>query len=163
MATTLAFVDFSDATPKVVELARQVAGSLGMDLILMHVSSTDLNAEDARFRRASSRPGVAAEIRRDHRELQLLAMECAKLGVKTSALVVRGRSLRGSPVSKMLSELKRLKPSLIVMGTHQHNCLFEAMFGSPSSQVIHKASCPILLIPSKNRSVRWPAKRPLTR
>jgi nucleotide-binding universal stress UspA family protein len=59
----------------------------------------------------------------------------------------------------MVKELKRVKPALIVMGTHQHNRIFEAMFGSASSKVIHKAACPILLVPSQNRSITWRARR----
>jgi nucleotide-binding universal stress UspA family protein len=162
MATTLAFVDFSELATQVVHMARELASAMRMDLILMHVSSPNLDAEDPRFRTGASRPTVAAEIRSEHRELQLLAMECTRLGVKTDALIVRGRSLRGSPVPKMLAELKRIKPALIVMGTHHHSRLFEAMFGSASSQVINKAACPIMLIPSRNPSIAWPTKRRAT-
>jgi nucleotide-binding universal stress UspA family protein len=156
MAVTLAFVDFSDATIAVVRTAREYAHALGMKLILMHVSTPDVDAEGQRLRTDVSRQGVAVEMHGYHRQLKILATECTKLGVETSALLVRGRSIRGNPVSKMIRELKRVKPALIVMGTHQHGRLFEAMFGSASSKVVHKAACPILLIPSQNRSITRP-------
>jgi nucleotide-binding universal stress UspA family protein len=123
-----------------------------MKLILMHVSTPDTDFEGVRARTDISREGVAAEMRRYRREMKLLALECTKLGVKTEPLLVRGRSSRGNPIPKMVSELKRVKPSLIVMGTHQHGRLFEAMFGSASSKVIHQAACPILLIPTNRRT-----------
>ena len=160
MATALAFVDFSDATVTVVRMAREIARAFGMKLILMHVSTPDADAEGPAVRADISRQGIAAEMHRYLRELDLLALECTKLGVETTALLVRGRSSRGSPVRKMVSELKRVKPALIVMGTHQHGRLVQAMFGSASTRVIHKASCPILLIPSQNPSVGWIANSP---
>lgn len=156
MAVALAFVDFSHATITVVRMAREVARALGMKLILMHVSTPDVDAEGGQIRRDASRQGVAAEMHRYHKELNVLAAECTKLGVDTSALLVRGHSMRGNPVPKMIKELKRVKPALIVMGTHQHGGLFETIFGSASAKVIHKATCPILLIPSQNRSIKWP-------
>ncbi len=159
MATVLAFVDFSDATATVVRMAREIAGALGLTLILMHVSTPDAEAEGPHLRTNSSRRAVAGELDRHHRELDLLALECTKLGVETCGLLVRGRSSRGNPVPKMVRELKRVKPALIVMGTHQHSRLFETLFGSASSTVIHKAACPILLVPSKNRSVAWPLRQ----
>lgn len=156
MAVALAFVDFSDATITVVRMAREIARVFGMKLILMHTSTPDAETEGQRLRTNVSREGVASEMRNYPNELKILAIECKKLGVDTSALLIRGRSSRGNPVPKMISELKRVKPALIVMGTHQHGRLFEAMFGSASTQVVHKAACPILLIPSQNRSVKWP-------
>jgi nucleotide-binding universal stress UspA family protein len=163
MATALAFVDFCDATITVVRMAREIAHALGMKLILMHVSTPDGEAEDREIRPDISRHAVAAEMHRYLRKLDLLALECTKLGVETTALLVRGRSTRGSPVRKMVSELKRVKPALIIMGTHQHGRLVQAMFGSASTRVIHKASCPILLIPSQNPSIEWIANSPKQR
>lgn len=150
MATALAFIDFSDSMTAIVRTARKVARALELDLILMHVSTPDADSEGPQRRKNISRPGVAVEMRRYRRELKLMALESTKLGVETSAMLVRGRSSRGNPISKMIAELKRIKPALIVMGTHQHGRLFEAMFGSASSKVIHRAPCPILLIPSRS-------------
>jgi nucleotide-binding universal stress UspA family protein len=154
MATALAFVDFSDATITVVRMAREIAHALGMKLILMHVSTP---------RADISRHGIAVEMHRYLRELDILALECTKLGVETTPLLVRGHSIHGSPVRKMVGELKRVKPALIIMGTHQHGRLVEAMFGSASAKVVHKATCPILLIPSQNCSVKWPKGKLTTR
>ena len=156
MGTVLVFVDFSPTTSAIIRIARKLAQALSMNAILLHVSTPDADAEGGQMRRDLSRRGIALEMRQYQRELNILAMECMKLGVETTGLLVRGRSTRGNPVPKMVSEIKRIKPSLIVMGTHQHSRFFEAMFGSASSKVIHKAPCPILLIPSngsaRNRS-----------
>jgi nucleotide-binding universal stress UspA family protein len=159
MGTALAFVDSSDATGAIVRIACEIARALDLKLILMHVSTPDAESEEGELRTDISRQGVATEMHRYHQELDILAAQCTDKGVETSALLVRGRSSRGNPVPKMVSEIKRVKPALIVMGTHQHGHLFEAIFGSATSKVVHNAPCPIMLIPSKNRFVKWPKVR----
>jgi nucleotide-binding universal stress UspA family protein len=159
MRTALAFVDFSDSTIAVVRTACAVAGPMGMKLIFMHVSTPDAESEGPRLRADVSREAVAAEMHRYRRELQFFANESNKLGIKSSWMLVRGRSNRGNPIPKMISELKRLKPDLIVLGTHQHGRLFEALFGSTSTRVIRSANCPILLVPPINRATRRLAKK----
>jgi nucleotide-binding universal stress UspA family protein len=154
MRTALAFLDFSDSTIAVVRTACDVALAMDMKLIFMHVSTPDAEFEGRRLRTEVSREAVAEEMHRYRRELDFFATESKKLGIKASAMLVRGRSSRGNPIPKMVGELKRLKPDLIVMGTHQHGRLFEALFGSTSTRVIHSASCPILLVPPASRSTR---------
>jgi nucleotide-binding universal stress UspA family protein len=156
MATTLAFVDFSNETSAVVQTARSAARAFGMKLILMHISTPDAETEGRQPRTNVSRHGVAAEMHGYHRELEILAKGCTKMGVETTALLVRGRSSRGNPIPKMVKELERVNPDLIVMGTHQHGRLYNAFFGSTSSKLLRKTDCPILLIPSRKSSLKWP-------
>ena len=160
MATVLAFIDFSEATETVVQIARDMARAFGLNLLLMHISSPAAEAEDGRLRSDSSRKSVATEMHLYKREIEFLAKACTRLGVKTRGLLVRSYSIRGTPAAKMVRELKRINPALIVMGTHQHGRLFEAMFGSASSKVIHGAGCPIVLVPSKSPAMKWRAVVP---
>jgi nucleotide-binding universal stress UspA family protein len=155
VATALALIDFSTATKGVTRLSCDIARAFGMKLILMHVSTPDAEAEGTQLRGDLSRHAVAAEMHQYHIELESLAEQCVKQGIDATALLVRGTSIRGNPVPKILREVKRIKPVLIVMGTHQHGRLFDALFGSASSKVIHKAACPILLVPNQKRSAEW--------
>ncbi len=155
MATVLAFIDFSEATETVVQIARDMARAFGMNLVLMHISSPAAEAEDGRLRSDNSRTAVAAEMHLYKQEMEFLARASTRLGVKTRGLIVRSYSIRGRPAAKMVREVKRIKPALIVMGTHQHGRLFEAMFGSAPFRIIHTASCPIVLVPSKNPAMKW--------
>jgi len=130
-----------------------------MDLVLLHISSPAATSEGGTSRTDLSRQGISAEMRRYKREIEILAKSCEKMGVETKALLVRSYSLRGSPVAQMVRELKRLKPRLIVMGMHRHNRLIEAAFGSASSSVLHKAECPVLLVPENNVLENWLKRR----
>jgi hypothetical protein len=141
--------------------------------LLLHVSTPDADREGEENRTDVSRRGVASQMRRSHRELEIVSMECSKLGVDATALLVRGTSPRGNPVPKLLKEVARRRPDLIVMGTHGHGRLHEALLGSASAAVLRKAACPVLLIPSRATKPVWPersderrlprTKAPLTR
>lgn len=156
MQTILAFVDFSEVTRAVLQAALEIARAFEMKLLLLHVSTPDANAEGREIRANVSRRGVASEMHRYHRELQILSLECTRLGADVTALLVRGHSARGNPVPKMLKEAARIRPALIVMGTHGHGRLHEALLGSASAAILHKAACPVLLIPSRAAKPVWP-------
>ena len=158
MQTILTFVDFSDVTPAVLKAAVEIARAFQMKLLLLHVSTPDADVEGQEIRTDVSREGVASQMHRLHRELQILSLECSKLGVDAMALLVRGTSSRGNPVPKMIREVGRIRPALVVMGTYGHGRIHEALLGSASGAVVHKAVCPILLIPSRATSPVWPSR-----
>jgi nucleotide-binding universal stress UspA family protein len=155
----LAFIDFSYETVALANIASLCAESFHMQLILMHISAPDADSEGRNMRSDVSRRGIASEMRGYHRRLNILAADCAERGVPAKALLVRSRSMRGSPAQKMVRELRRLKPSLIIMGTHQHGRLFDAIVGSASARIVRYTPCPILLVPTGNCSAAWPFQR----
>ncbi|MGA2230001.1 MAG: universal stress protein [Tepidisphaeraceae bacterium] len=157
MQKLLAFIDFSQTTPAVLKAANAIAGAFDMKLLLVHVSTPDAEYEGDKIRTNLSRHEVAAEMRRHHRALHILALECRKLGVDATALLVKSVSARGNPAPKIVREAARLRPSLIVMGTHGHGRLHDLLLGSASSSVVRKARCPVLLIPSPATEPPWPA------
>ncbi|BCR03526.1 universal stress protein [Desulfuromonas versatilis] len=52
----------------------------------------------------------------------------------------------GHPPLVILEEAKRLKADLIVMGTHRHTRLGEALLGNTAQKVIHSSTTPVLLV-----------------
>lgn len=62
------------------------------------------------------------------------------LGYKTRALAVPG-----APASTILREAARLRPDLIVTGTHGRKGLTRFVLGSVSHALLHEASYPILV------------------
>jgi universal stress protein A len=156
MRTLLAFVDFSEVTAAVVKAATEIARVFQMDLVLLHVSTPDAEYEGHGFRADTSRRGIASEMRKVHGTLHAMAADLAKSGISATALLVRGTSARGNVVPKMLREAARIRPSLIVMGTHGYGRLHEALLGSASEAVVHKVKCPVLLVPSRATKPVWP-------
>ncbi|MGF1526633.1 MAG: universal stress protein [Candidatus Competibacterales bacterium] len=54
--------------------------------------------------------------------------------------------LEGSPVNSILQESQKRAVDLIVMGHHEHSALGELLF-SVAHGVVHRAPCPVLLVP----------------
>ncbi|MBW2274656.1 MAG: universal stress protein, partial [Deltaproteobacteria bacterium] len=49
----------------------------------------------------------------------------------------------------ILAEAKRLAADMIVMGSHGHGALYRALLGSVSEGVLHKATCPLTIVPGR--------------
>jgi nucleotide-binding universal stress UspA family protein len=50
----------------------------------------------------------------------------------------------------VLSEAKRLHAELIVVGSHGHGLLYDALLGSVSADILRKSSLPVLVVPTRD-------------
>ncbi|HEY2584425.1 MAG TPA: universal stress protein [Tepidisphaeraceae bacterium] len=157
MKRILAFVDFSEVTADLITLAGNLARGLGVRLVLLHVAMPDADFVDGKARDDCSRQGIARDLRRRHREMEILRLGLTKLGVDAAALMVKGDSPRGNPSGKILQEIDRLSPDLIVVGAHNHGRLFKLLVGGTTEAIVRKACCPVLLVPRAAAAPRAPA------
>jgi len=72
--------------------------------------------------------------------LDAIAPKLTALGYKTRTLAVLG-----APATMILREASKLKPDLIVTGTHGHKGLSRFVFGSVAHALLHSASYPVLV------------------
>jgi nucleotide-binding universal stress UspA family protein len=151
MRKILALIDFSDVTSAVLTTTTDVARAFNAKLVLLHVATPEADREADRERQDVSRQAMAAKVHRNHRALHIMELQCRKLGVAATALLVRGTSMRGNPIPKIMREVRKIKPDLIVVGSHGHKALYELLVGSVTTAVIRKAPCPVLLVPSRER------------
>jgi nucleotide-binding universal stress UspA family protein len=63
-------------------------------------------------------------------------------GVETRSLV-----LRGSPVEEICLAAESTDAQLLVLGSHGWGVVRRALFGSVSTGVLHRAPCPVLVVP----------------
>lgn len=75
-----------------------------------------------------------------HNFLDTVAEKLSALGYKTRALAVLG-----SPASMILHEAAKLKPDVIVMGTHGRRGISRFVLGSVSHALLHSATYPVLV------------------
>lgn len=54
--------------------------------------------------------------------------------------------LEGQPALVIVEQADRLKADLIVLGTHRHTAVGEALLGSTAHKVVHRTECPTLLV-----------------
>ena len=149
MKLIVALIDFSDVTSDLVTLAGNIARAMNSRLILLHVAMPDAELVKGREREDVSRQGIARELRHHHRDLEILELELKKLGVDALALMVRGDSSRGSPVRKIVEEVDRLAPDVVVIGSHGRRKLYQMLVGSVTDALVRKVRRPVLLVPSQ--------------
>jgi nucleotide-binding universal stress UspA family protein len=63
-------------------------------------------------------------------------------GVDTDEIIVE----RGNPVEEILKQAEERHCDLIVMGTHGHGVLEEAMIGSTARRVVRRSKIPVLVV-----------------
>jgi nucleotide-binding universal stress UspA family protein len=154
MKTILAFIDFSDVTNAVLETTADLALVFKAKLIIVHAATPESDYEGGEMRTNISREGVAGEMHRYHHRLQKLESNYRDAGIDATTLLVRGFSPRGRPTRKILQEINRVKPDLIVVGSHGHGFIHKVLLGSVSSEVLQKAPCPVVVVPAARRLTR---------
>ena len=150
MKTIVAAVDFSNATPGVLEMAGRLADNFGAELHLLHVvepqpaytaygfTPDEFPAMNIYQEEARKRAGVKLE------ELHFdLVHEHAK--------VVR-RLSEGSPLHTILDYVDETKADLVVLGAHGHGAVAALLLGSVAEGLVRKAAVPTLVVPAPERA-----------
>jgi nucleotide-binding universal stress UspA family protein len=143
MKTILAPVDFSSVTPHVVEQAGELAAALGGSVELFHTIAPPVNvvtydmpvesyAEELEFAKAQALKKLAELKRR----LDAKGISCTT------------KFTQGNAVVAILDEAHNLPASFIVMGSHGHGAIYELLAGSTTHGVLHRATCPVVVLPS---------------
>lgn len=144
MRQILVPVDFSAVTAAIVEHAAQFAARFDAEIALLHVAAPDPDFVGYETGPETVREHVAADLREEHRELQVLADSLRERGLRAHAV-----SVQGSTVEAILERAARIHADLIILGSHGHGALYRALVGSVSEGVLRGATCPVLLIPAK--------------
>ena len=61
-------------------------------------------------------------------------------------LVQEIRVVEGQPHLEIVKQAKEIGADMIVIGSHRHTALGEAMLGHTANQVVHRADVPVLLV-----------------
>jgi nucleotide-binding universal stress UspA family protein len=142
MQTILAFVDFTDAMPEILQMAGRIALAFEAGIQVIHVVDPESDFDGEELRKDISRIGLAREMKKKRRALQIAAMSLKKTGARARAMLVFG-----SPTKKALDELLRRKPGLIIVGKHVHGRLHQFLSGGVGATLARKAKCPLLIVP----------------
>jgi nucleotide-binding universal stress UspA family protein len=145
--TILVPIDYSDVTDAVLEEARRLAGGLGAALHLVHAETMDPMV----YSPYQARMGAACP--RSSREQMLLeATDRLATVAGTCRPDVRSVTislLDGHAGPGIMEEALRVRPMMIVMGSHGHGALHHLLAGSVCEYVMKHAVCPIVIVPSR--------------
>jgi nucleotide-binding universal stress UspA family protein len=150
-------IDLSESTGKVVEKAAAIATALPAKLWLLHTTKpepADLyiagQVPDAIGLEADPqivRDSLAHRFQSEHRQLQEIADRLRTAGLDATALLVEGAA-----VTTILKQAANLDVDMIVLGSHGHGKMYQLLLGSVSEGVLHKAECPVLVVPTHQRT-----------
>ena len=133
-----------DATAAAIDLARLVDTELVIVSVWEVAHTTvglapiPVNGEWAKVNEEEARR-VAAEA----------AARAEEAGVETRCVVARG-----FPVEEICLAAKRITPRFLVIGSHGWGAMKRALFGSVSTGVLHRATCPVLVVPARSLHVK---------
>jgi len=131
-------VDLSPASEKVIEVAGKMALATGAQIFLVHCEEPDPDLA------GYDREQVADKFRDDHIALQELAGQLRREGVDATALLIRGPTIETT-----LKEADKLKPELIILGSHGRGAVYDLLIGSYSAGVLRDSTIPVLLVPTR--------------
>jgi nucleotide-binding universal stress UspA family protein len=143
MKPVMLATDGSPTAAKAAETAIELAELLDTELVVVTVwdiayttvglAPMPVNGEFARVGEVEAKR-IAAEA----------AARAEEAGVETQSVVVRG-----FPVDEICLAAEKFAPRFLVLGSHGWGTMKRALFGSVSSGVLHKASCPVLVVRPK--------------
>lgn len=139
-------VDFSNATPGVLEMATRLAKSFGADLELFHVIEPEPSYTAYGFTPdefpAMNAFQEEAKRRATGKLAELLATVQADVPNATSKLA------EGSPLHSLLDHVTESGADFIVVGSHGHGVIASLLLGSVAEGMVRKASVPTLVVPA---------------
>jgi nucleotide-binding universal stress UspA family protein len=160
MKCILVPIDFSDVTPPVIDLARQLAKALDAEIHLLHVKEFTAAATPGalgydlvgmpELAPMSGLPISGFEqmpeaIPEDEGQISKLAKwqeEIAQDDIKVSL-----QEPTGAVAEEILNQSDELNADLIVMGTHGHGAMYNFLVGSATKGVLKRSTRPVLLVP----------------
>ncbi len=157
--------DLSESARFAFAYAASLAGKYGAEITILHVLMEDAKLEagiigyigEERWRKikdqnaqearealiGKKRENVAIRYGLEHFAENMAAnLENGSENPLTDEVLIR----RGNPVEQIIEVSEERKPDLIVMGTHGHGIIADAMMGSTARRVIRRSKIPVLVI-----------------
>lgn len=138
----LVAIDLSDASEKVVGVAKYLAKATDGDVRVLHVAEAEPDFVGYDAGPEVVRDQVAKEFRDEHRGVQALAESLRKAGVSAKALLIKGPI-----IDTVLAEAKRFDADLLVVGSHGFGALYDLLVGSSSRGILKSTEIPVLVVP----------------
>lgn len=165
MKRILVPIDFSDATPRVIDLARQLARALDAEIHLVHVK--ELGAAPAPGTLGYGLAGMPELAPMSgvpvpgldpmpqpipETEDQKSKLACWQTEIAQDGIKVTLHEPTGLVADEILDQADAIEADFIVMGTHGHGAMHHLLVGSATKGVLKHAIRPVLLVPNPKSS-----------
>ena len=164
MKRLLVPIDFSDATPRVIDLAQQLARALDAEIHLLVRELTAAATPGTLGYGLAGMPELAPmsgvpvpgfdpmpqpipDSEDQKSKLARWQKEIAQDGIKVTL-----HEPTGAIAAEILDQADTVEADLIVMGTHGYGAMYNLLVGSATKGVLKHATRPVLLVPSAKSS-----------
>ena len=143
----LVAVDLSECTQIIVKKAEEIAKALSAKVWILHNAVPEPDVVEFKADPQTARESLSKKFHSEHRQIQKIAKQLRKAGLKTTALLVHGET-----VETILKEASKLNVDMIVIGSHGRSKMYQLLVGSVSEGVLRKSRCPVLVVPTHKRT-----------
>jgi nucleotide-binding universal stress UspA family protein len=149
-------VDFESTSYHALTYARELAGTFGARLHLIHVLDDSFALRAGTEGSLSSVPELARRAEREARERLEALLTDADRNLDASVVVV----ISPSPASAIVAFAEQVQASAIVMGTNGRLDEPTDAIGSVAEHVVRTAPCPVMTLRRHPKEAAVPALRP---
>jgi nucleotide-binding universal stress UspA family protein len=135
----LVATDFADSSSKAVELAVTLASNFRAQLTLLHVCEIPAYP----YAEPMLNPSNVAAMKHAAATRLAETLEQVKARIAGAQSVLE----MGRPAEEILAAIDKLKPDLVVMGTHGRRGLSKVFFGSVAEKVVRLSPVAVLTTP----------------
>jgi len=143
----LVAVDLSKSTQTIVKKVEEITKELSAKVWILHNAEPEPDSIAFKVDPQTARESLAKKFHGEHRQIQKIAKQLRKAGLKTTALLVHGPT-----VETILTEASDLDVDMIVVGSHGRGAMHQLLAGSVSAGILHKSRCPVLVVPIHKRT-----------
>ena len=141
----LAAIDLSSSSQAIVQQVINLAAPLSASVWVLHVADPEPDFVGYDVGPQSERDAIAEKYHREHAELQAIAEGMRNAGLQATALLVQGPTAR-----TILQEAAKLEVDMIIVGSHGHGAVYQALVGSVSEAVLRNCVVPVLVVPVRD-------------
>jgi nucleotide-binding universal stress UspA family protein len=144
MNRILVAIDCSEVIDQVISKAVALTKALNGRLCIIYV---DDSAPYSYTPTDSSGPGT-----KPHKVIEsdsCGSLEHLRTRMANAQLEVEYRMLEGPAADNILTAAREFGADIIVIGAHAHGKFYHLLFGDTTESLIHRAPCPILVVPHK--------------
>jgi nucleotide-binding universal stress UspA family protein len=146
MKTIVAAVDFSNATPGVLEAAVKITRAFGSSLHLLHVLEPEPSYTAYGFT-PDEFPAIHL-FQEEARKRAAARLQEVLDKVEGEAPGVTVHLAEGSPLHAVLDYVQKSGADLVILGSHGHGAVAALLLGSVAEGMVRKAVVPTLVIPA---------------
>jgi universal stress protein A len=141
--------DFSEGSHRALTLAIKFAKLLRAAIDLQHVQAMPAYIPVPTVPGMTPvAPPVPEAAQGIHESLGVLAATVRESGVECQT-----KSVEGNPGDEIVDYAAKIGADLIVMGSHGRTGLSRLLLGSVAEKVLHRATCPVLVVPVREAGV----------